>query len=70
MAYLHWKNGRLQCPPCPVCGAETDERQEVLWDDDPDGRLRRISLFCGAGHTTTLGTYRHLGGHSFEKVGD
>lgn len=68
MAYLHWKNGRMECPPCPKCGAATDEDQDVLRDRDPGGKIRRISLVCIEGHKTCLGTFRHLGGHSFEKI--
>lgn len=70
MGYLHWKNGRMECPACPKCGGATMELQDVLWDEDPDGKTRRIYLQCGAGHKTSVGKYRYLGGHSFKRIGD
>ncbi len=70
MGYLFWKDGRMECPPCSECGARTDEVQEVIDKQSGVvmGSIRRIYLECAKGHKHLVGTYKYLGGHSFEKV--
>ena len=74
MAYLFWKDGRMQCPPCSACGSTiTDEEQDIVRPHEEEPKIRVISVKCaapGCGHIERLGTYRHLGGHNFERIGD
>jgi uncharacterized Zn finger protein len=69
MAYLFWKDGRMQTPPCKHCGSPiTDEVQELV---NNDRKVRKISLKCMAcGQQDYLGTFEHLGGHNFNKIRD
>ena len=69
MAYLFWRNGHIECPPCPKCGHEdTDEIQEWTGSD------RVIYIKCRSSsclNKERLGTFRRLGhvGHNFVKIG-
>jgi len=71
MAYLFWKDGRLECPPCPACGSGfTTEYQEIVRSHAESPKVRVIWLECRkCEHRKRMGTFRHLGGHSFEKIG-
>ena len=64
----------MQCPPCPVCGCEeTDETQELVQPHPEAPKIRVIFLECmsaSCGHKQRLGTFRYLGGYSFEQIGD
>jgi hypothetical protein len=70
IGYLFWEDGRMECPPCAECGGRTEEVQEET--DKPSGvvigSIRRIYVECAKGHKHLVGTYKHLGGHSFEKL--
>jgi DNA-directed RNA polymerase subunit RPC12/RpoP len=66
MAYLFFKDGRMQVPPCNKCGSSmTDEVQEIVQHH----AIRKIYIQCmQCGHKELLGTYKHLGGHDFKKI--
>lgn len=72
MGYLFWKDGRMQCPPCSKCGSEmTDEIQELVQSHPEAPKIRVIFLQCmspSCRYKHRIGTFRHLGGHSFEKI--
>ena len=74
MGYLFWKDGRMQCPSCSVCGYEkTDEIQELVQPHPEAPKIRVIFLQCMSSscqHKHRLGTFRYLGGHSFQRIAE
>jgi len=65
MAYLFWKNGRMEVPPCERCqSVYTTEEQNRI-----GGNYREIFIKCmQCGYQVSVGVHEHLGGHSFKKV--
>lgn len=71
MGYLFWQGGRSKCPPCSSCGSiMTSEKQDIVQGHPEAPRIRVISVHCyECGQDERIGTYRYLGGHSFERIG-
>jgi len=72
MGSLFFKDGRAQCPPCPVCGSKiTTEDQEPVQEGPEASKNRVRFLRCmSCQHEQRLGTFRNLGGHSFQRIRD
>jgi NAD-dependent SIR2 family protein deacetylase len=67
MAYLFWKDGRIQTPSCSSCGSSmTSEEQEAV---NSQFKIRNIYIKCySCGEKKLVGKFEHLDGHNFKKV--